>query len=283
MKETISLTIPMTQTALSNAIKMFQGLLDDTRADVTKPVVLHSTKPVEDVPVIEQTFTPSYEEPTQIVKLEDCKMTEDEMKALEADELAGELAEELAIHNGHLETVDTSTGEVEVVLDSVGMAWDSRIHASSHAKLAKNGRWKLIRGVDKDLVIRVEAALSGGAVNVEDFGAIAEPAPTEAGAVFAPTTAPVAAAPAPAPVAAAAPAPAAAPVAPAPVAAVAPAPVASALPSTFPGLMQRITAEKISQADITKAVNSVGVAALPLLPAQADKIPQVAAILFGGK
>lgn len=43
-------------------------------------------------------------------------------------------------------------------LDSAGIPWDGRIHASSKAKVADN-TWRLKRGVDKDLVASVTAEL----------------------------------------------------------------------------------------------------------------------------
>ena len=47
-----------------------------------------------------------------------------------------------------------------VQVDSRGMAWDERIHASTKTCKA-NGEWKNKRGVDKDLLAQVEAELLG--------------------------------------------------------------------------------------------------------------------------
>lgn len=51
-------------------------------------------------------------------------------------------------------------------LDSNGIPWDERIHASTKTK-NKDGSWKSLRGVDKDLVTQVEAELSTGTQNIE--------------------------------------------------------------------------------------------------------------------
>lgn len=51
-------------------------------------------------------------------------------------------------------SVDLSQG-----LDARGLPWDGRIHTPAQTKIA-NGNWKNIRGVDKDLLARVEAELS---------------------------------------------------------------------------------------------------------------------------
>lgn len=52
-----------------------------------------------------------------------------------------------------------ATSMAGVELDSDGLPWDSRIHSSSRKKLAKTQQWKKARGVDADLVARVEAEL----------------------------------------------------------------------------------------------------------------------------
>lgn len=78
-------------------------------------------------------------------------------------------------------TVDLSIG-----LDDEGLPWDSRIHSTGKKKLAKKPHtWKLIRGVDKDLVAKVQAELS--AIDWSDNGGSNEqqqPANTDAAAAF---------------------------------------------------------------------------------------------------
>jgi len=51
-----------------------------------------------------------------------------------------------------------------VDLDSSGLPWDERIHASTKSKL-QNGTWKGKRGVDSTLVVQVEAELRARAAN----------------------------------------------------------------------------------------------------------------------
>lgn len=158
----------------------------------------------------------------------------------------------------------TTSAPTGVDLDSDGLPWDSRIHAGSKGKLAKTGQWKKKRGVDPALVEKVEAELHA-AMAAGPANPVEAAAPTPAPAVEA-HSAPAAPAPAPAP---------------------AP-PVEEAKPSatgaitTFPALMQKITAAGVSQSDVTAAVNKQGLPALPLLAARPDLIPAVAAELFGG-
>lgn len=45
-----------------------------------------------------------------------------------------------------------------IELDADGLPWDQRIHAGTKAKL-NNGKWRLKRGVDADLLKKVEAEL----------------------------------------------------------------------------------------------------------------------------
>lgn len=145
----------------------------------------------------------------------------------------------------------TPAAPAGVELDSDGLPWDSRIHSGSKGKLAKTKQWKKKRGVDPALVEQVEAelkaAMSASPANpVEPSAEAHTPTP----------------APAPAP-------PAEKPAAP------------SGAITTFPALMQKITAQGVPQADVTAAVNKQGLQALPLLAARPDLIPAVAATLFG--
>lgn len=148
---------------------------------------------------------------------------------------------------------DTPAAPAGVELDSDGLPWDPRIHSGSKGKLAKTKQWKKKRGVDPALVEQVEAELKAAMS--------ASPAnPVEPSAeAHTPT-------PAPAPASPASPAPAPAP---------------SGVITTFPALMQKITAQGVPQADVTAAVNKQGLQALPLLAARPDLIPAVAATLFG--
>ena len=76
-----------------------------------------------------------------------------------------------------VQTEETSLPlEPDVELDTEGVPWDARIHASTKTKLVKNGTWKLIRGVDPVLVaqVKTEGALDNGA---EDTRLIEEETP----------------------------------------------------------------------------------------------------------
>lgn len=47
----------------------------------------------------------------------------------------------------------------DVELDSRGLPWDGRIHASTKTRLAKDDSWKLKRGLDAEYVAQIEAEL----------------------------------------------------------------------------------------------------------------------------
>lgn len=59
----------------------------------------------------------------------------------------------------HVASAASGTQGGAVVLDSKGRPWDGRIHGSGKTFLAKGGEWKLIRGVDPQLVLQVNAEL----------------------------------------------------------------------------------------------------------------------------
>jgi hypothetical protein len=101
--------------------------------------------------------------------------------------------------------VNTSAGE----FDKRGMPWDERIHASTKAVNA-DGSWRYRRGVDKDLITKVEAEIHDKVLDIPTFLRRGPEAPAETGQG---TAAPApAAAPEPAPAAAAIPVPTGAPV-----------------------------------------------------------------------
>lgn len=72
---------------------------------------------------------------------------------------------------------DTTTAPITSpkVLDSEGIPWDSRIHASSKAKVA-NGTWRTKRGADENEVYKIKAELRGGTPTIGP--AYIEPAPS---------------------------------------------------------------------------------------------------------
>lgn len=53
-------------------------------------------------------------------------------------------------------TMETAS---DVVLDSRGLPWDGRIHASTKTRLAKDDSWKLKRGLELEYVTQIEAEL----------------------------------------------------------------------------------------------------------------------------
>jgi len=66
-------------------------------------------------------------------------------------------------------------------LDKEGIPWDSRIHGKAQNKNKKDGTWRLIKGVDKELVATVKAELLAATPATTDTPAAdttAPPAPT---------------------------------------------------------------------------------------------------------
>lgn len=152
-----------------------------------------------------------------------------------------------------------------IEVDSSGMPWDGRIHASSRARVA-DGTWRQRRNLEPATLTLVTSELKQ---------TMAIPAP-------------VVDVPIPPPFVPSAPVPAA------PVAIVPPPPstqagaATTASPSngatvTFPQLMQSITkaftAKTLDQATIQAAVQSVGLPALPMLASRPDLVGAVATAL----
>lgn len=146
-------------------------------------------------------------------------------------------------------------------LDSAGLPWDARIHASTRTKLKADGRWKQKRGVDVAIVEAVEAELRA---------VMAIPAPPAAATPPPPPPPPLP------PVGAGAPA--------APVSAPPPAPVsagtaAADAPKTFPQFMQwlapKLTAKALTHDHVREAVLAEGLPSVEKLVARPDLIPLV--------
>lgn len=157
-----------------------------------------------------------------------------------------------------------------VELDSKGLPWDERIHASTKSKIA-SGEWKAKRGInDPSLVQRVEAELRQRVAGAVTLAAPVAPA-MDAAQVFAPQ-APAAlevpAAPAPF-------VPPTAPLAPVPPAA----PSASADPTTFEQLMPRITAavmaQQIPPTAVGQACTAFGLTSVVGLQTSPQHVPSV--------
>ena len=133
-----------------------------------------------------------------------------------------------------------------VVLDSDGLPWDSRIHATTKTRVMKTDQWKKKRSIDPDVVAQVETELK--------------------------TTMAAPAAAAPAPVAEAAPA---TPATPAAAAAINP-----ALITNFAEFMSACTSTGVPPESIMAACQQHGVQAPTLLAARPDLVPAVALSLF---
>lgn len=73
------------------------------------------------------------------------------------------------------ETVEAEVASSDL-LDSSGIMWDARIHASTRTKVA-DGTWKMKRGVEPELVAQVMAELKGtpAPTKVEQFAAQVDP------------------------------------------------------------------------------------------------------------
>lgn len=160
-------------------------------------------------------------------------------------------------------------------VDSDGTPWDARIHSGGKTFMTsgpKAGTWKLIRGVDKNLVEQVKAELLQGEESVIEVAPVVVP-PVETPVAVAPVVAPAAVAPPPfVP-------PVAAPV------------VATA--TTYAELIPRITAQstvagaaKLDKDDVNNALANTGAAAAGAInltelakPEHAVYIPLVAAEL----
>ena len=59
---------------------------------------------------------------------------------------------------------DSTKTQADELLDSAGMPWDERIHSGGVDRLKKDGTWKQRRGVDKELVKKIEAEIRAGLI-----------------------------------------------------------------------------------------------------------------------
>ena len=151
-------------------------------------------------------------------------------------------------------------------LDSQGIPWDGRIHATTKT-FAPNGHWKNRRGVDGAEVVRVTAELKA-AMGIVPMAPVAPPALPGAVAPPPPPAAPPAAvAPPPPPAAVAPPSPPAAP----PAAA----PPADPFAALMHKAMMAIQTGKLTRDQLNAAINRHGIASLPALMAVAGTRPEV--------
>ena len=198
--------------------------------------------------------------------------------------------EEEVVGQFDLNLAATQAPGIEV--DSAGMPWDYRIHASSRAKVA-DGTWRQRRNLDPNVLAQVQAEMlqvmglpiptaGSGSQQEEQPSAdpIAEADPEQAfiDAVIPPPPPPFA----PSAVVPAAPV-AIAPPPPSTPAGVATTASLSSQPVTFPQLVTRITkmlaAKELTQGDIAGACQSLGIPHMPALASRPDLIPSMATAL----
>ena len=153
-------------------------------------------------------------------------------------------------------------------LDSQGLPWDERIHASSKS-LNADGTWRFKRGVDKALVMSVGAELKVRMATAA--AAPVPPPPTETAVVVPPPPTTVAEVPPPAPE---------------PTSVVPPPPAAvPQVPQTFAQLMPHLTAAmqggRLQMPAIIEACQKAGCPALPALAGMPHLVPMVYELLFG--
>ena len=198
--------------------------------------------------------------------------------------------EEEVVGQFDLNLAATQAPGIEV--DSAGMPWDYRIHASSRAKVA-DGTLRQRRNLDPNVLAQVQAEMlqvmglpiptaGSGSQQEEQPSAdpIAEATPEQAfiDAVIPPPPPPIA----PSAVVPAAPV-AIAPPPPSTPAGVATTASLSSQPVTFPQLVTRITkmlaAKELTQGDIAGACQSLGIPHMPALASRPDLIPSMATAL----
>lgn len=137
------------------------------------------------------------------------------------------------------EWVETAAEE----LDSDGQPWDAELHSAGKTKTA-DGKWRKRKGVNATPAPADEQAAQNRA---ENLGAMA----AESGFATPPPPPPTSLFDAPAP-----------------------APTGAAV--TFPELVQLVLKHKCAPADVLAACQAEGVAAMPMLAAQPDKVQAVA-------
>ncbi len=213
----ISLSVPDNETVLRRAAEF----LNDVASDLEK-----STGPLQTEVLVDELTTPeATHEVTQ----------------------SGEEDLEPAQEPEDKEEIPAAPEGVDV--DSEGLPWDARIHSSGKTKLKGKGTWKLIRGIDPELVESVKAELKKAmAVPVPEAEAPAasEDKPMPPQATQAATEKPIP-----------------------------PASQGGEI-GTLPELMSAITANKISVETVLEACKKYDLESVGLLGARVDLIPFVA-------
>lgn len=261
--KTISLTVPMDYNALTRASDMLHGMAIDLSKE--SPVVTGTAEETQEIKaaVVEAGPAATVEQITE-AGVNEGTLEPAAAEVFAAPKPAAETATtevEPTPSPAPIVTEAAATAGVKTAPSSTDpstlVPWDHRIHASSKATLSKkpNG-WKMKRGVDAETIAQVEAELREAMAAGPANPVVTTPTPS----VFAtPTPEPAAATPA-------TPAPAAA---------------ATGAVTTFPALMAAMTGAGYTAAspEVTAALNSQGLQALPLLAARLDLIPAVALAL----
>jgi hypothetical protein len=168
------------------------------------------------------------------------------------------------------------------VVDSEGLPWDKRIHASTKTRRQSDNTWKLLKGIDQALVAQVKAELRAAMGAPVPAAVTPSPAPTGPQPVTPPpgpteafrqgAAAPIAALGAPALAPAPAPPSAAMHDGPTP-------PAGSEPPVSFAGFIQVVTkaqqAGKLTTADVLTACQKYGLASTLLINSRLDLIPAI--------
>ena len=215
---TISLTVPHKEEPLRRAAEMLTGLADDCFGAL--PLEVETPVVVAEVETPAPAGVPVYV-----------------MPEIAADKTP----------------IDDGSG-----LDSKGLPWDGRIHASSQTTLAKTGAWKLKRGVSPEFVAQVEAELRAAqAATPVVTEAPVPPVTTEAPVVTEPVVEATVEVPAP--------------------------PVLSETPVTFESICQKVTAranaELLKTTDIPGVLTPLGLSHIGELAARPDLFVTVNAAL----
>lgn len=267
MSQSISITVPYNHLAISSAASMLTKLAEDIKNETATPVatkkVLTEADALADLNGEPRPDNPSLEATLmQNAELREENSTLKEANSYEPMKAVDDAKAVFAPPPPVAETpappappAPVETEEANADLDANGLPWDARIHAATKTK-DKAGKWKYLRGVDRDVLVpEVEAELRALVGEpVED-----EPAPVND--VPTPPAAPTSTTPTPGN-------PAGIP------------PVDHGTPSknvtTFAQLVTGITTNNIPEDKVKEALDKVRIANFALLGARADLIPTVA-------
>jgi len=142
MTDFISLTIPLTPSALDRAQDMLHGLkIDLEKGDTTKPVTIRERG---------EQFTEAEIDEAMVDLKKPVVLTDNSAKSIFT--APPSIDEQIAAQK-------PTVAENVTELDADGLPWDVRIHSKNKSTLSKTKQWKKKRGVDPVLVATVEAEL----------------------------------------------------------------------------------------------------------------------------